>query len=409
MSLSKETRVVVSVSALSVGFAMYSITNVLIAYIINSYSSHAPMTVSQLLTLPSISGLIAAFAAGPLALKINKKVLLLINSIAILAAFLMFIFVGGNGPLGLLFAAAIIAGVAQGSNMTFISSIINEYFDTAKSATYLALTTALTQGGVALASFVAGYLGAGNNGANWPYGFTVGLYFVPAILVFAFLMPGKKDSTPAAAQRTQTASTAETSEPAAAESNKIPARVFLMILMLMFFTLCMFSFGLNISTYIIIEYNLGTSAQTGMVNSLFMVVGMVVGFTYALWQKFLKKYIGTVGIALLMIGIFAMMQLNTTLAGAFIAAVLVGLGHSLAYVFIMAKIMENTPKKMVPVSISLSMGGVNIVVFVSLYILNFVGGLFGGGLYNNLLAGCLFGVIATIMSVFLLLPEKKGS
>jgi MFS family permease len=406
-AMNKQTRVIVALCVICAGLSIYNITYAVIAYIINSYSSYSAVTVSQLLTIPSISGLIASFLVGPLALKISKKILLLIIAGSVLVSFVIFFVVGGRGPFVLLLAAAVIAGIAQGGGMTIVSSIINDFFDITKSATYIALTTALIQGGSAVANFIAGPIGAGNNGTNWPYAYVVGLYLIPAMLIFAFMLPGKKASTAGGtAQESHAENAGATPEDSTGVSNGIPFKVFLMILMKMFFTLCMASFVFNLSTYIISEYNLGTSAQAGMVNSLYMICGMAAGFSYALWQKLLKQYIGIVGYAMLAIGVLVMMLINTTLAGVCIAAVVAGLGINLGTAFVMAKIMEITPKKMVPVSMSLLMGGVNIAVFISLYTLNFVGGLFGGGMHNTLLAGVIFGAIATVMSVFLLLPKK---
>jgi MFS family permease len=410
--MNKQTKIVIALGVIGAGLSMYSLTPALIAYIIGSYSSLSATTVSQLLTIPSIVGLAASFAAGPLALKISKKLLLMIAASAVLTYFLLFIIVGARGPFGLLIAAAMIVGIAQGAAVPIISSIINESLDPAKSASSLALILALMQGGGAVVSFIGGNIASINGGANWPNAYYIGLYLIPAMLIFAFLMPGKKASAPAAARAVPQAENkaednGKPSEPIAAAGKGIPVRVFLMILMLMLLNLCLLAFAFNISTYIISEYNLGTSAQAGMVNSIFMVVGMGVGFTYALWQKLLKNYLGIVGLVIVVAAIFVMMRITTTLAGVYIAAVLVGIGNNFSFPFIMAKIMESTPPKMVPVSMSLSMGGINIAVFVSVYTLNFAGGLLGGGLSNTLLAGGIFGIVAAVMSVFLLLPKKN--
>jgi hypothetical protein len=64
---------------------------------------------------------------------------------------------------------------------------------------------------------------------------------------------------------------------------------------------------------------------------------------------------------------------------------------------------------MAPVSMSIATGVVNIAIFLSVRILEFVGGLFGGGLHNRILAGLIFGVVAGIMALFFVIfPEKPA-
>lgn len=384
--------------------SLYGITNSLIANIMASYSDIAPTTMSQLMTLPSIVGLVTSFAIGPLAMKFDKKKLLVAMAAAVFSAMMIFMIIGGRGPLWLLFVGAAVAGVASGANMTLISALINVFYDESKSGTYVAISTACIQGGAALANLASGFLAAGNGGTNWPHAYGLGLLIIPAVVLFWILVPGSAKS-----EETVSGGDASAESSGTAGTNgkeKIPLRVALIILMMVLSSMCLSAYAFNYSSYIS-EYQIGTAVQAGTIGTLNMVMGMLAGFTYAFWEKLFKKWLPLAGCAGTLIGVAAMAMAQPSMLGVGAAAVLAGIGHNLGTSSIMALIMKETPSRLVPLSVAISMGAVNISVYVSTFARNLVGGLLGGGLRNDIMAGMIFGVAAVVIAAFVIIKPAK--
>ena len=372
-----------------------SMTSPLLVYIMQSYSEVNPDTAMRILTLPALIALFISFAVGPIATKINKKLLLIFSSGCVLIYFAMFALIGGNGPFSMLLAAACIVGICQGSAVTLISSIIGEFIEAARRATVIALSMAVMSGGGALLSLTGGIIAAGNGGANWPYAYYLGILVIPAMILFWIIMPWKPDE----------AATVH-GDMAAAGSGGIPAKAILMILLAGTFFVCIASFMLNVSIYVISEYELGTSVESGLATSLFTFLGIAAGFSFALVVKIFKKWIVFAGYAITAAGLFTMVFINTSLIGIYAGACLIGFGFNLANPYLMSRIIGVTPPRLVPVAISLMAGSVNLGMFFAMDILGFLGRFIGGGLKGALTASAIIASICTVLSIFLFVFDK---
>jgi predicted MFS family arabinose efflux permease len=360
--------------------------------------------VQQLLSLPAVFGLIVSFIIGPIAMRINKKYLTIFASLLILIYFAIFVFTGSNGPFPLLLCAAACAGIAQGMAMTLISSMIGEFVGPEKSATYVAISTALMNGGAALMAIAGGAIAAGNGGANWPRAYYPGAILLPAIIVFGILMPKKPDgaeSAPHAAHPEKAPS------PAPAGKDKLPSRIIAIGILGLFSSICVCGFLFYISVYIVNEHKLGSTVEVGIASSIFTFTGLVAGFTYAIWAKLFKKALILVAYALVALGLFFMMTFTTTLFGAFAGALIMGWGFNLANPYTMGFIMRITPPRLAPVGISFLMAGVNLGMFFAIFVLNFLSGLLGGGI-NNVLLVCTAGMAACTMAAFFVYRTKSA-
>jgi len=366
-------------------------TSPLLAYIMKSYPEIDPGTAMRVLTLPALIALIISFAVGPIATKINKKLLLIFSSGCVLIYFAVFAVVGSNGPFSMLLVAAGIVGICQGSGLTLISSIIGEFIEGAKRATVIALSMAMMNGGGAIISLLGGVIAAGNDGANWPYAYYLGILVIPAMILFWIIMPWKPDA----------AAVVHGDMAAAAKSGGIPIRAMLMILLAAVFFICIASFMLNVSIYVISEYELGTSVESGLANSLFTILGIVAGFSFALFAKVFRKWIVFTGFAITTLGLLMMVLINTSLVGIYVGAALMGLGFGLANPYLMAQIIGVTPPRLVPIALSLMAGGVNLCMFFTMDILGFLSRFTGGGLKGILTASTIIAAICTVLSIFL--------
>jgi MFS family permease len=401
--MTTQKRALAAIYIISFVLLLQGITGTTIAYIIDSYSSLPPVSVQQLVSLPAIFGLIVSFAIGPIAMKVNKKYLTIFAAIMILIYFAIFAFVGRNGPFPLLLSATVFAGIAQGMALTVISSMIGEFIGPEKSANYVAISTALMNGGSALMAILGGVIASGNNGANWPYAYYLGVLLIPATILFGILMPKTPDKVEAA----PAAPGAATPQAAAAGKGKLPFLDIAIGILAIFSFMFTCGFLLYVSVYIVNEFKLGSSVEAGIANSIFTVVGLVTGFTYSIWAKLFKKALILVSFSLVTLALFCMMTFTTTLFGAFAAALLLGWGFNMMNPYIMGFIMQITPPRLVPVGISFYMAGINIGMFIAIYVLNFLSGLLGGGLKNVLLV-CTVGMALCTVAAFFIYRTKSA-
>lgn len=414
-------RVVIALCLFDMTMPLASLTSTLFAYIGESYPTIPYEQLALIMTMPSLVGLFVAFAVGPLSLRVSKKLLLIICTCATLFYTMTLWVVGGNGPVELLYVGAGVLGFSNGANMVLITSILNDHYGSAKSATYLAIVTGVINVFAVLLPTLGGTIAAMSGAANWSTAYVLGLVSIPAIIGIFFLLPSDSQKARAARQQ-QTAleqadavveAAEKTTETVSAVSGEkkgirgIPPRVFLIILAYIAFALCGTAFTYNISTYVITEYQLGTSVEAGLTISVFMGAGLLANFLYALWSKILKRFVATVGYALLAGCILLLVLSTTSILAVYIAAFLGGFGFNLATPYVISKIMEATPPRLVPVSMSLAQGSLNLFSFASVMILSAVGVIFGGGLIGRLLSGVLFGVVAAVVTFILFVLVKS--
>lgn len=387
---------------ISLVMGLHSMTTSLVGYIMTSYPDIPQTTVTSLITIPGLIGVVASFVFGTLAIKISRKFLLAVSATFSTLYFLLFTFVGDKGPFSLLIVAACLVGVSQGTAIPMINSMINEHLGNELSAKYVAWSTALYNVGITVISIVGGNIAAINGGANWYNAYYLGFIIIPVLVVFLFLMP--KSQLAGQQQTAQTEAAAE--EPQT--SGFIPVKVFAMLGCGILMLIGSGAFVLNYSNYIINEYAIGTSAEAGFAYSIFTVAGVIGGFAYGFTSKALKKWMVPVCYLGGSIGIVAFMMINTNLAGAYICAFCLGFFINTANPYIIGQIMGHTPKKYISLSMGIFTGGMNIGMYLCPTLNNALGSMFGGGMKNSILAGLCFAAAAAVISVFLYALDKKS-
>ena len=400
--MTTQKRAILAVYIISFVLLFAGLTGTTIAYIINSYvpQGHSPGAIQQLMSLPAIFGLITSFVIGPIALKINKKYLTMLCAVMVFLYFVIFAVVGSNGPFPLLLAATAFGGIAQGSAMTLMSSMIGEFAGPAKSANYVAVGLAIMNAGGALVALVGGAIAVGNGGAAWPEAYYLGVLVIPALVLFGMLMPKKPDdAAPASAP-------AAGSPPPPDAGGKLPVRNVVIGILAVFSSICICGFLFYISVYIVNEFKLGTSVEAGIANSIFTITGVITGFTYGIWAKLFRKFLIVVSFALVALALFCMMTFTSTLLGAYLGALFMSFGFNMMNPFIMGFIIRITPARLVPVGISCLMAGANMGMFTAIYVLDFLSGLLGGGLRNVLLVAAVGMTICTVAAWFVYQEPK---
>lgn len=396
-------KAVIATMVISLTFLLYTMTAPLLSYIIASYEGVNAML---LLQIPAFVGLLVSLAVGPLALKLNLKYLITISALAILAYYMIFAFVGSGGPFILLLVAAGTVGITHGSAVVLTSSIIGAYVQNpAQRANFVAISGAIMSVGSATVNIVGGIIAAGNGGLNWPNAYWLGLVVVPALIIFWILMPKAPESTEAATTEKE-----GTVASAPVDKGKIPAKAFMIVATATFAFVGISVFLLNVGTYIVGELQIGTSAESGLANSLFTIAGIFAGFAFPVLFKVMKSWIVPIGYALSGAGMLCLILLNSSLIGLFVGAALCGLGFTIAFPYITGRLMEITPQHWIPVVMSLSVGGMKLATTLTPYIMGALGGLIDSTIRSQMIIAAIFLFIAVILSailfVFMKDPEK---
>ncbi len=394
----QERKTLIGLCAIAAVLSITNITNSLMGSIAQSYSNVPYETLALLMTLPTLIGMVISFVSGPVIMKADPKTLLIIVVGCVMADLGIFALVGENGPLALLYVGVCLAGVSTGSNMILLSSLVHQCFEPTRHASLIAMLTAMIQGGSAVANMAAGNIAAK---AGWPNAYWIGLIVIPVVILFVILVPGKSARTPVAGHSSQPSQKEATSG-----KERLPGKAYLIIAIKIVYCFCLGAFSFNYSNYIINEHQLGTSAQAGTIAFLQMFTAMFVGFTYSFWSKLLKKALIPIAHILLPLAILSMLVFHDSLLGVTVAAVLVGFSSNVTTSGLMAKMMQITPSRLVPIGTSLIQGSVTCSAFVSLYVLRFVGKIFGGGMNGSFIAAILFGAIAWVLSIIVCRESK---
>ncbi|MCL2201838.1 MAG: MFS transporter [Oscillospiraceae bacterium] len=399
---STQRKAVLAICIFSSMVMISAMTGSLMAYIYDSYP-HLPVTTVQLImALPSLVGIFASFAAGSLAMKFNKKHLLLFSAATNLFYFIVFALFGVSGPFWVLLAASAVAGISRGASMTLMNLAIADFVGPEKSSTYIAVIGAVLQAGSAVVGVFGGIIGAIDGGAYWNFAFYLGLLIIPSMIIFARLMP-KHPEAPASRQNEEVPRAAKETD-----NSRIPVKAFLIGILLVFYYISVSAYLLNISYYIISENNLGSSADVGYINFTFTAIGVAVGVFYRKFEKVLGSWNMPFSYFTTAIGLGVLLFFNTHIIGAYIAALLLGLGFNLTIPYNTVYFVKITPPQLVPVTVAFVSGGMNLGMFVAPMVLNSLGELFSAGLDGIFKLGIIIAIICTIGSIFVFpMTHKK--
>ena len=395
-------KAVLAVMIISVVLLFGSMTPPLLAYVMYAYPGEPVML---LLQIPSFVGMIVSFLIGPLAMRINLKWLMIVAALSALVYFSIFAFVGSNGPFVMLLIAAGIVGICQGSGMVLTSSIFGAYISNpAQRANFVAISSALLNGGAAVVNIVGGVIAAGNDGANWPKAYFLGVLIIPALIIFWIMMPKQPDSLDAG----KTGSGGgDHGHGVPAPSGFIPLKAFLIIGMGTLVFLGVAVLLLNVGKYVVDELKIGTSAEAGLANALFTILGVIAGFSFPFLVKCTKSTTVAIGYAICAAGLACLVFANTSILGIFVGASLCGFGSNIAMPFVVGQVMAITPQRWIPVALSINMGGMNMAMTFNPNIMGGASKLLNGTIESQLIIGTVFVAIGMLCAIVLCVLWKN--
>jgi MFS family permease len=283
--------------------------------------------------------------------------------------------------------------------------MIGEIVAPEKRGTYIGITAALMNLGAAILGMAGGVIAAGNGGADWPKTFWLGFVLLPPIIAFAFLMPKKPDANESGPAHGSPGGAGTAPD----EPQKLPPRVVAVGLLTLFASVSVASYLFYFSMYIINEYKLGTSVHAGIASSIFTGTAIVVGFSYGLLAKLFKKFIQEAAFFSITVGLIIMMTVTHTLMGIYAASFFVSFGFAMMYPSSMSFIMQITPRRLIPVGASFYLGGLNLGMFCSVYLLGFLGNILGGGMHKLYMGAALLMGLCFVAGFFVFRTGKKAA
>jgi MFS family permease len=329
--------------------------------------------IQMVLTLPALLGLIFAFAAGPLSMRISKKSLVIFSLVNGLIGGLIALILGPLA-IGFLLLSSVLIGVAQGINATMTLALITDYFTGEESGAMMGLQSAFLNGGSMVLLFTSGLLA----NIKWNHAYLVYLAFLPVLFIVIKNLPHDRPVR-----------TDLTKNPDGA--GKLNTSVYFIAFFIFLFGSFFFVFQTNIAL-LVVSKGYGDATLSGMINTAVSASGMVTGFKYGKLKRRLKTLAIPIGIGAVGLGM-GLIYVSGTLASIFMAAILVGFGIGIVMptgIFIAANAVKNG---MQSTAIALVTAAVNLGMFVSPLIFNnFVHMTMGDGLSNKFILSsiCLF-------------------
>lgn len=401
---SKQKGIFWSINLFAFVFLMYFITQVTKAYIAVDYPEISDTMIANLLTIPNLVGLVFSFLIGPIALRHSKVKLSAVSLFCVVVYCAIFYITGRlHLPFAMLVVGCFFAGCSQGTYAPLLNSIIADHFPAEQRGNRIANYNVAINIGALVILQLSGIIASKNDGANWYNAYLLGLATAAGLLVYIIIAGKVNADVPSIVENTSSDSAP------AAKISDIPKAV-LGFVILMGFIHCLFyigqyAFNINVSTYIISEYELGSSVQVGTATSLVRFSLVIFTALYPLLARMLKDWMIPLGYLCVGIGLLIMMQ-SKSLMGAYICACFVGLATSLAHSTLYAKASRFVPAALVPVAMSLVWGVANIGSSFAVYALKGIAALFGGGMTNSFTAGIIVSVIAAVVAVYMYVIKK---
>lgn len=383
-------------------FLMINITNVTKAYIGMAYPEVSDLAVQNLISYPNLFGMVAVLLVGPMAVKYSKVKLC---QGAMLCMFLhcAIYYVTGllHLPFIMLYIAGALGGIAFGTYVTLLNSLLSDHFLPEKRGECIAKYNVwINVGGVAI-NFIAGWLAAGNDGAGWYNAYLMGIACLVGLIVFSIMCKKADAATPSVVSEV-----VKNDGPKPGIKDippKILAWIVLMGVVHCFFYVTQNAFYVNVSSYIITEYGLGTSVQAGTASSLARFALVPFTAMFPLFKKYLKNWMIPVGYLTMAAGLLIMM-VSKSLAGVYICACFCGLSTALVHSEFYATASRYVPLPLVAVATAIVGCLVSVGKGMASNILVLCASFLGGGMDNRFLAGAIISVIiaiaATVMYVF---------
>ena len=401
----QQKNIMFAICAYAFVWLMYHITMVTKTYIGFAYPEVSDTMIANLVALPNLLCIVFSFLIGPIMMR-DSKVKLAASALVFVLLYCVIFYFNGmfHGPFWLYILACCFAGYGQGCYVPLLNGIINDHFSVDEIGNRIANYNVAINIGAVVFLQVGGWIASSQGGTNWYNAYILGIFVLVSLFIFLYVC--KKNDVDVHVHDTHLDETISFKD--------IPKKILFWVVVMGFvhclFYVTQYAFNLNVSNYIITEYQLGTAAQAGTATSLVRFSLVIFTLCYPLLRKVFKDWMIPAGYLLVGVGIFCM-YINHSLISVYLCAILIGLATSLAHSTLYAKAAEFVPDSMIGLTMSISWGVANIGSSFSVYILNFLAGFIGNSMNSQLFVGILLSVIASGCAIVLYVRKvcKRGA
>lgn len=303
--------------------------------------------VALIASIPCIVIIVVTLFLGKVLEKVSQK------KIGILGAILFL--VGGLMPmildnLILIFIFRAITGIGVAISQVFMATLTAEFFEEKDRPSVQGLAQAAQSAGLIIMCLVSGFLAS----VSWRASFLVHLLGAFSLIAMILCFPDRK---PQAKEKSEQKSSARIGK------NTIGwfALMFVVFLILL-------AFANNLS-FLLIEKNIGSSADTGLALSVYAFAGLLVGLAYGKIDQYIKAMKLPLSMLLFAI-LFFIIVLAKSMLVVYIGSFIGGIALSLFFPQIMLYTGQSVDPLLVPVAISLLTCSQNLGQILCPYVIN---------------------------------------
>lgn len=299
----KKRKTIIAVLCMSTLALCYMLIAPILAEINKSFPSATATEVQLIYTIPSIIAVPAMLISGKMVYYFSKKNMVLISMLTIVISGLLPVLF--NSSLVILYITSGLMGIGVGVITTLSSNIISDYFEDLECASIMGYQSVAISIGGAILSAISGKMAT----INWSYSYMILLLYIPCIYIVLKFLP--KDRPVEKIQKSGTSL-----------NMRLLYFAFLGFLCQIFIT------GYNSSiAFFIQDKHLGGAEVTGVVTSLFMLIGIPAGFLVGKFTEIFKRNIFFVAVLFIACGFF-ITAFSTNIIGVYLGAFFIGFGFA---------------------------------------------------------------------------------
>ena len=344
--------------------------------------------VALIASIPCIVIIVVTLFLGKVLEKVSQK------KIGILGAILFL--VGGLMPMVLdnlivIFIFRAITGIGVAISQVFMATLTAEFFEEKDRPSVQGLAQAAQSAGLIIMCLVSGFLAS----VSWRASFLVHLLGAFSLIAMILCFPDRK---PQAKEKSEQKSSARIGK------NTIGwfALMFVVFLILL-------AFANNLS-FLLIEKNIGSSADTGLALSVYAFAGLLVGLAYGKIDQYIKAMKLPLSMLLFAI-LFFIIVLAKSMLVVYIGSFIGGIALSLFFPQIMLYTGQSVDPLLVPVAISLLTCSQNLGQILCPYVINPLAGLLAkdGNLQTMklIIAMVAFLILTVITGIYAIRRDRR--
>lgn len=388
MKQSKSGLLKLTILSISLMISAASAIAVTLPMIKNQFPDIQSATVESLVTIPSFTMMVFILLSTFIIKAIGKKNTVLLG--------LLLAFVGGIIPVfvsnfTIIYLSRFVLGAGTGIYNSLAIGLIGDYFSGEEQQKMLGYQTAFSTLGSSFATFLAGIL----VNISWHYAYSVYFLVLPILLFVFFFLP-QDQSRHTLLNRNEAAS-----QVAKQRINKLV--VFCCSMMFVFFILIMTIY--TKTSTLIVEQNYANQGFLGTALTIASLVGALTGFAYSQVRNMLKAYTPIVAL-LFVAGTYFFIPYAQNMLILTIVLIFTFLVVGLFVPYMYDILLPGAPEHSTNLAVSLAMVACNLGSFISPYVLQWLGELFGND--QTSFSFTIGGVIYVVMACLFLIRHLKS-